>query len=703
MKQSDVSTAEAAQKTTEQQKSEQSVPRWYVLGMGSVILLSLFLNFFLLGQNGYGNLYYAAGIKSMLMNWHNFFFVSSDPGGFVTIDKPPLSFWLQVGSARLFGLSPWSVMLPQALAGVCSVPLLAHLVRRTFGPVAGLLAAITLALTPISVVTNRNVTMDSLLVFVLLLAAWAMSLAAETGRLRFLLVCAALVGIGFNIKMLEAYLVLPAFVLLYWFSAPYAPKKRLRYLALATVVLLVVSFCWITAVDLVPAAQRPFVGSSSNNSELQLALLYNGASRYLGNSRDLSLLPSKQLLELQKRLPAFALANATVGNPGLLRLVTTPMGEQIGWLLSLAVLGLIGVKWDKPTFWPLNRQQQGLALWGVWFLAGFTFFSGASFMHQYYTTLMAPALAALLAIGIVTTWQDTHHTRRRWFLPMAILVTVGVQIILLSAYIATWGWWLIPLLLVAAVAGVVLLRRTQEVPSFRGKTLGIWVGASPRVRPGAVARTRPYPNSPAWTKSQTQRAQRRLFITSALCILFIAPTLWTAISVFTDSNSAFPYAGPPATESQLETLVVQSEQEMLPDATLMHYLVEHQGYARYIAATPDSSMASPMILATGKPVMELGGYIGEDQILNQAQLQRLIATDTVHYFVTTQTMQEAQSHLNPQVIAYQKNYQALVSEIGTDATAVLIGWVRSHCQAVPESAWHTPGAGTTLLDVYHCV
>ncbi len=666
MEHSDVSTTEAIQMTTEQQENgmQQSLPRWYMLAMGTVLLLSLFLNFFLLGQNGYGNLYYAASIKSMLMSWHNFFFVSFDPGGFISIDKPPLSLWLQVGSARLFGLSPWSAMLPQALAGVCSVLLLAHLVRRSFGPVASLLAATTLTLTPISVVTNRNMTMDSLLVFVLLLAAWAMSLAAETGRLRFLFVSALLIGIGFNIKMLEAYLVLPAFGLLYWFSAPYAPKKRFWQLALATAVLLVVSFCWVIAVDLVPAAQRPFVGSSEGDSELQLALFYNGISRYLGKFQVLLQQPSKQLLELQKHLPSFALSNTLIGNPGLLRLVTTPLGEQIGWLLSLAILGLVGVKWDKSALWPLNRQQQGLTLWGVWFLTSFVFFSNASFITQYYMTQTAPALAALLAMGIVTTWQDTEHIWRRWFLPVAILVTVVIQVVLLSAYFATWGWWLIPLLLLAAVAGLALLRRTH-------------------------------------------RAQRRLFVTSTLCILFIAPTLWTAISVFTDSNSISPYAGPTATEKPLAALLSQADQETEPDATLIHYLVVHQGQTRFLAATPDSTIAAPLILATGKAVITLGGYDGQDQILDLAQLQQLIATNSVHYFVMPQTPQEAQSHLNPQVLTYEKNYQAwlaaLMAETSTTNNVyLLMNWVRLHCTAVPERAWHTPGAETTLLDVYHC-
>src|SRR5436309_2613709 len=133
---------------------------WQLLALGAIIVISLFMNFFELGQNGFGNLYYAAGIRSMLDSWHNFFFVSFDPGGFVTLDKPPLGFWLQVLSAKIFGFTPFSLLLPQALAGVLSVALLYHLVRRHFGVTAGLLAALALALSPISIVTNRNNTID---------------------------------------------------------------------------------------------------------------------------------------------------------------------------------------------------------------------------------------------------------------------------------------------------------------------------------------------------------------------------------------------------------------------------------------------------------------------------------------------------------------------------------------------------------------
>jgi 4-amino-4-deoxy-L-arabinose transferase-like glycosyltransferase len=274
--------------TGEQKSVGQKITLWQGLTLIAIGGVSLFLNFFRLGQNHFGdittgvNSYYAAAVKSMTMSWYNFFFAAFDPQGFLAIDKPPLGFWLQVVSVRLFGFSAWSLLLPEALAGVGSVIVLYILVQRVFGVNAGLIAALALALTPISVLTSRNNTIDSVLLLTLLFAAWAVSLAAERGSLRWLLVSVLLVGLGFNIKMLEAYVVLPPFLLVYLLSAPRKWRTRLLHLALATLVLLLVSFSWITIVDLVPTAQRPYVSSTQHDSELELALGYNGLSRAFG-------------------------------------------------------------------------------------------------------------------------------------------------------------------------------------------------------------------------------------------------------------------------------------------------------------------------------------------------------------------------------------------------------------------------------------
>jgi len=641
------------------------VTLWEVVAMLLVLLVSLFLNFYHLGQDGYDNLYYAATIKSMSESWHTFFFAAFDPGGFISVDKPPVSFWLQVGSAKLFGFSPWSLLFPQALAGVLSVALLGYLLRRRFGPVAGLLAAATLAVTPVSIVTNRNSTMDSLLTLVLLLAAWAAMVAAEKGSLRLLLVSATLIGIGFNIKMLEAYLVAPAFALLYWFTAPHPARKRLWHLIYATVVLVVVSLWWVMAVDLTPAAQRPFVGSSSTNSELQLALVYNGVMRYAGSFQDIVTAHAKATQAIAKALPAFVLDNTFVGNPGLLRLVSPPLGGQIGLLLPLSVLGLIGIRWDKPSLWPLNRQQQGLALWGIWFLTQFTFFCAAAFYHPHYLVVIAPAQSALLAMGIVTIWRDSRSRYRRWFLPVVLLLTIAVQMASLQPYFSIWGALLMPVLCAGVVASLLLC----------------WY-----IRP----------------------VYRRVVLGLVLCLVLIMPTIWSTIPVLEDRNDVFPYGGPDmsltqsAHDTHLEVLTMQVEADEQPDAQLITYLVQQQGRTSYLAATLDAGLASPIIIATGRPVMALGGYSGTDRVVTIAQFERLTTSGSVRFFLLPLSSQEEETRINPAVTSLLENTEALNVAGQVDPTGEA-NWVRSHCRVVPVSQWHhNTQSAAPLLDVYDC-
>ena len=218
------------------------------IGLPVIIILAAVLRFANLNAIGLANHYYTAAVTSMLQSWHNFFFVAAEPGGSVSVDKPPLGLWIQTISAYFFGVSGFSVVLPEILAGILSVIVLYHLVRRSFGTVAGLLAALALAITPIVVATDRNNTMDSTLILTLLLAAWAFIKATETSKLRYLLLGAALVGIGFNIKMLEAFLPLPAFYALYFLGSKEKLWNKFWKLGVASILLLVISFSWAVAV-----------------------------------------------------------------------------------------------------------------------------------------------------------------------------------------------------------------------------------------------------------------------------------------------------------------------------------------------------------------------------------------------------------------------------------------------------------------------
>jgi 4-amino-4-deoxy-L-arabinose transferase-like glycosyltransferase len=625
------------QNETERVPAQRGIKRWlpwHRLALIGITLISAFMNFYMLGANGYSS-YYPAAIRSMMDSWHNFFFLAYDPGGFVTIDKPPVGFWLEVASAKIFGFNTVSILLPSALAGVLSVLLLFHLVRRHFGKVAGLLAALALALSPISILTNRNITIDSVLTLTLLFGAWAVMKAAETGRLRWLLLTAVVVGIGFNIKMLESYLVVPAYGLLYLLAAPRSIWKRIAHLVIAGTLLLVISLSWMVVVDLVPASQRPYVGSTQNNSEVSLALGYNGIERLLGQSaggtsggnRPTNTSASNGAFTPPANGgPGASGGNGTpptppsgtsgrpsgpggsggagglfdIGTAGPLRLFIQPLAGQIAWFLPLAILGAVALAWQRRPHFKEDRRQQSLILWGTWLLTMGIFFSVAGFFHQYYMTVFAPAIAALFGIGLVTMWKDYKSGGwRGWLLPIAIAVTIAEQIYILSNYPA-WGKVLIPIL---AALGVITV--------------------------GALVSARIFP--------QLERKARYLLPALSLGILamMITPTVWAVVPILTSTQADTLVAGPSSTSSISFTITSSGGQNRgaNADTALISYLEAHQGTAKYLVAVSSSNQADSIILATNKPVMALGGFSGSDPILTTSQLATLAKNGTVRFFL----------------------------------------------------------------------
>ncbi len=650
---------------------------WHRIALGAILLISAFLNMYKLNQEGYANAYYAAAVKSMLTNWHTFFFVSFDPGGFVSVDKPPVGFWIQAASAKIFGFSGLSILLPEAIAGVLSVALLYYLARRLFGPVAGLIAALALAISPINVVTNRNNTIDSLLVLTLLLASWTVSLAAEKGHLRWLLLTALLVGVGSNIKTLQAYLVVPAFGLVYLLGAPLSWRKRILHLLLAALVLLVVSLSWVVAVDLTPASQRPYVGSSQTNSELELAFGYNGLERLFGLNNGV------QSATISRNSSATAViapsGQGENGNAGLFRLFNRQLGGQIGWLIPLAILGLVAAAWQERIRLPLNPRQQSLILWGMWLATMYVFFSVAGFFHQYYLSMFAPAICALMGIGLVAMWRDYRRgDGRKWLLPIALLVTAGAQVWILVFYPA-WAGWLAPIVVgfcaVVAIAQIV------------GILLPSWhINTSP-------------------------------FIAIGLLALLLGPTTWSVFSVWQGNSSTLPSAGPSSTTGTnafgINTNRLNSE---TADPKLIHYLETQKGNTRFLVATLNATTAEPLILTTGKPVMAIGGFLGTDPILTVQQLQTLIKNNTVRFFYLQGVPNL--SNLPPQVQEMIKN-----GGFGNSGRQNITLWVGSHCSVVSSTLWSSnpdnnsplpggtppstggfppPGGGRFEMQLYDC-
>ena len=669
-----------------EQGVQKCTPFWHQLALGGIILISVCMNFFQLGQTGFTS-YYPEGVRSMMDSWHNFFFASYDPGGFVTIDKPPLGVWLEVASAKIFGFTPFSVLLPQALAGVLSVILLYYLVRRRFGGVAGLLAALALAVYPISVVTARFQTIDSTLALVLLLGAWAVLRAAETGRLRWLLLSAVLVGLGFNIKMLEAYLVVPAFGVLYLLAGPKGVWKRIGHLVLAGILLLVVSLSWAVAVDLTPPSQRPYVGSSQDNSELNLALGYNGLNRLFGQqfgrrpSTNTSSQPNARGghggNSAATPSPAGAKGNTAqgkqqqsggrgfggafgTGTPGPFRLFNQSLAGQIAWLLPLAILGAVALAWQRRPRLQEDQQQQSLVLWGMWLLTMGIFFSVSARFQPYYMTEMAPAICALFGIGLVVMWQDYRKPGwRGWLLPLALIATAAEQVYILSGY-PTWAQWLSPFIIIlcALVVGVLLIARVGWRISVKASNLLI-----PALSAGTLA-------------------------------LILAPTVWAAIPIAQKTAQAM--AGPSQGSHFGGNF---GGGNSTADPALIRYLEANQGETKFLVATPSSMTADGIILSTNKPVMAMGGFSGMDQILTTSQLATLISNGTVRFFLLSTpraSQQQAQQFL-AQVPAQFRNrlQQGGFGGFGRGQQSALTTWVTQHCTAVPANLWQSTSTSSS--------
>jgi len=467
------------------------------LALVAVLLIAGILNLFRLNQvgiNGLGNAYYAAAVQTMLTSWRHFFYLAFDPAGFLAMDKSPLALWIQVASARLFGFHSLSLLLPQALAGVASVYVLYRLVRRAYGAWAGVLAALTLAVMPISVVTQRTNLPDALLVLTLLLAAWAVTRSVEQGSLRWLLMGAALVGLGFNIKMLQILLVVPALAALYLLGSPLAWRQRLGHAALAVCVMLLVASPWVLAVELTPPDQRPYVGGSMTNSVVELVFGYNGLARLWGEDFSYYL-----------------------GPPAPWRLFNEKLAGQVSWLLPLALVSLLLSTWQVRLTQD-SRRRQSLLLWSVWLIPQLIYFSISIFYHTYYLATLAPTIAALTGIGAEALWSmwQSAGWRRAW-IGVALLGCGIVQAFILSAYPA-WGRWLIP-----AVMGLCLAVTVLLALSWR------------------------------FERAASLRFARIAFVGGILA-LHVAPTVWAIIPVITCTNMTLPIAGPQPVECRPFTI-----------------------------------------------------------------------------------------------------------------------------------------------------
>jgi len=607
-----------------------------------IALLSFLMNFLLIGQSGYGNAYYAAAIRSMTQSLHNFFFISFDPAGVVAVDKPPVGLWVQALFVMAFGYHGWAMLLPQALAGAGSTYMTYRLTNKYFGPGAGLTASLAFALTPAAVVASRNNTMDMQLLFVLLCAAWFFCKALDTGKWRHLLYAALLVGLGFNIKMLQAYLILPAMALTYLIFAKEKFGRRLLKCVGSLAVIVALSLVWVLAVDLTPAQNRPYVGSSANNTVLELIFGHNGLERLDGGfggrggranfgagddgqgiggfgqddggrnrgggpdggfGRDGRANPP-QMQGGAGDIGGFAMQNRgmggagnDIGSPGLLRLWSGDLYGQISWLLPLAALGLVfGLRRGE------GQTRRMRVFWGIYLLTTAAFFSFAGFWHRYYLCMMAPGIAVLTGIGAVDAYRAFRDRDgwRQWLLPAALLLTAGIAVYEVYGYEQV-RVWLVPVIIGLAAVSLILM---------------------------------------ALSRAGAAKTLRRAAMGAMLLSVLAGPFYWALTAVlYVPENVTLPYAGPELA-SIAKTPGMTANQEPFSGATgdmllLEQYLVAHYTEGTYLVVAQRANDVADFIVDTGLPAVAYGGFLGSDNAMTLDRLKELAAAGTVTYFLVT--------------------------------------------------------------------
>ena len=583
-----------------------------------------------LGESGWANSFYSAAVQAGSESWKAFFFGSSDAASSITVDKTPLALWPMALSVRLFGLSSWSILLPQALAGVATVALLHRTVRRTTGSAAaGLIAGTVMALTPVAVLMFRFNNPDALLTLLLVGAAAATLRGIEATRTahahpaRWLALGGALVGLAFLTKMMQAFLVLPALALAYVLCAQTSWGRKLGHLLVAFGSMILAGGWWIAIVELWPAASRPYIGGSQTNSILELTLGYNGLGRLSGNEAGAVV-----------RGGAAAAGGNQWGSTGLLRLFGTDIGGQIAWLMPAAfVLG-------AAALWFARRQlavRAAIVLWMTWLLVtALTFSLMAGIFHAYYAVALAPAVAALLGIGATVLWQHRRSYVASGLLAATVALTAGLAWVLLDRspdYLPWLKWAVAALGLVAALmlAGVAHLPRrvglaaaglalvaslagpaayavttastphTGSIPSAGpAVTTGGTGGPGGQGGPGGGGRGGPPPGQATGQAAGQATGQ-------------------------VAGQAAGRTGGAGGAGGLLEGST--------PSAALTAKLQQDATSYTWAAAAVGANTAAGYQLASELPVMPIGGFNGSDPSPTLAQFEQYVADGEVHWFI----------------------------------------------------------------------
>ncbi|HTJ69871.1 MAG TPA: glycosyltransferase family 39 protein [Actinospica sp.] len=657
--------------------------------------------------------FYSSSVKSMSVSWKAWLFGAMDPGATITLDKIPGAFAIQALFARVLGFHEWSVTLPQVIEGVIAVLVLYRVVRRWAGPAAGLIASALFTFTPVVASMFGHSMEDGALTCCLLLAADRFQVAVGDGRLRPLIWAGFWVGVGFQMKMMQAWMVLPAFALAYLLSAPGSVRRRIRHLLTAGVVCIAVSLTWVAMMEIVPAKDRPYVDGSTNNSAVAMVFGYNGLERFgihvpgavedslggggsggVGNGgagvADLprsvgsSGVPGFPGAAGGSGFPGYAGSGASstdrgqgpaVGGFGAggggskwLKLFEGRYADQIGWMIPLALLSMLLGLWRRRHAERTDSLRGGFVFWGGWLVVvGLVFSEMSSIPHTAYMSMLAPAISALCGAGLVSLWRmHRQNARPNWMVPSAVAGQAAWTWYLWSDYadFAAWLRWSALLTALAAIAALLVARA-------KGLT---------RARLGTIAAV------------------------AALATTGVGTVAWasTAFDARDDGSAFDASAGPQAGGFSMSSAgsagagaaggaggLIATGTMTGDQARLWRYVTAHQDGADYPLATVGWTSAQDYILATGAKVLPIGGFSGQVPQPTLSEFTVLVHEGKLHYVLTSGSGAGMGGSM----------MTGLGGDTANTTSTQITSWTEAHCTAVPSTDYGSSGSSGSL---YRC-
>jgi 4-amino-4-deoxy-L-arabinose transferase-like glycosyltransferase len=609
-------------------------PGWIRPSLIGLLLATAALYLWGLGASSYANSFYSAAAQAGSASWKAMFFGSSDAANSITVDKPPAALWIMAASVRVFGLNAWSILVPQALEGVAAVGVLYLAVRRTSGPLAGLIAGAAFAVTPVAALMFRFNNPDALLVLLMTAAAYCLIRSLEHASGKWLAAVGVLTGFGFLTKMMQSLLVVPAFALVYLLAAPTSLRRRLLQLLAAGGAMLAAAGWWITIVELTPARYRPYIGGSQHNSILELTLGYNGLGRLTGNETG----------------SVGGGQGGRWGAAGWSRLFGSEMGGEISWLLPTSLLLLGAGLWFTRRSPRTDQTRAGLLMWGGWLIVtGVIFSYMQGIVHPYYTVALAPAVGALVGIGATMLWNRRQGVTASILLAITVVLTAAWEFILLNR-VSGWLPWLRYSILGCGIAialsmlAVAQLKKRLStgiaiaalVTSLAGPTAySIATAATPHT--GAIPSVGPagYSTGMGRGRAGPGGIDGRGGI-GGLRAMGGLPGMANGLGGGAGGQGGLPgmaNGAPGNATGGMRAGAGGLLNSSTPSSEVVAALKTNSAKYTWVAAAVGANSAAGFQLATELPVMAIGGFNGSDASPTLAEFQGYVAAGKIHYFI----------------------------------------------------------------------